>query len=55
MKRNPSSKRRRSSIKSVLRLPDLEHAKATVFHWRSPATLTWSLDRMCDRPGAACD
>ena len=30
MKQNPSSRRRRSSIKSVLRLPDLEHAKATV-------------------------
>jgi hypothetical protein len=32
MKRNPSSKRRRSSIKSVLRLPDLEHAKAAVLN-----------------------
>jgi hypothetical protein len=32
MKRNPSSKRRRSSTKSVLRLPDLEHAKAAVLH-----------------------
>jgi hypothetical protein len=32
MKRNPSSKRRRSSIKSVLRLPDLELAKAAVLN-----------------------
>src|SRR3981081_165210 len=32
MKRSPSSKRRRSSTKSVLRLPDLEHAKAAVFN-----------------------
>jgi hypothetical protein len=32
MKRNPSSKRRRSSTKSVLRLPDLEHAKAAVLN-----------------------
>ena len=28
MKRKPSSRRRRNSTKSVLRLPDLEHAKA---------------------------
>jgi|SRR5271165_1123406 len=34
MKRNPSSKRRRSSTKSVLRLPDLEHAKAAVLNSR---------------------
>jgi hypothetical protein len=32
MKRNPSSKRRRSSTESVLRLPDLEHAKAAVLN-----------------------
>jgi hypothetical protein len=32
MKRNPSSKRRRSSTKSALRLPDLEHAKAVVLN-----------------------
>ncbi|PYX50547.1 MAG: integrase [Acidobacteria bacterium] len=32
MKRNPSSKRIRSSTKSVLRLPDLEHAKAAVLN-----------------------
>jgi site-specific recombinase XerD len=32
MKRNPSSKRRRSSTKAVLRLPDLEHAKAAVLN-----------------------
>jgi len=32
MKRNPSPKSRRSSTKSVLRLPDLEHAKAAVLN-----------------------
>ena len=32
MKQKPSSKRRRSSTKSVLRLPDLEHAKAAVLN-----------------------
>jgi hypothetical protein len=32
MKRNPSSKRTRSSAKSVLRLPDMEHAKAAVLN-----------------------
>src|SRR5260370_33597825 len=32
MKQKPSSRRRRSSIKSVLRLPDLEHAKAAVLN-----------------------
>ena len=32
MRRNPSAKRRCSSTKSVLRLPDLEHAKAAVLN-----------------------
>jgi hypothetical protein len=32
MKQKPTSRRRRSSNKSVLRLPDLEHAKATVLN-----------------------
>src|SRR6266568_1517475 len=32
MKQKPSSKRRRRSTKSVLRLPDLEHAKAAVLN-----------------------
>jgi hypothetical protein len=31
MKQKPSSRRRRGSTQSVLRLPDLEHAKAAVF------------------------
>jgi hypothetical protein len=35
MKQEPSSRRRRSSTKSVLRLPDLEHAKAAVLNTRS--------------------
>ena len=32
MKQKPSSRRRRSSAKSVLRLPDLEHAKVAVLN-----------------------
>src|SRR5436305_3805006 len=32
MKQKPSSRRRRSSTKSILRLPDLEHAKAGVLN-----------------------
>jgi hypothetical protein len=32
MKQKPSSRRRRSSTKSVLRLPDLKHAKAAVLN-----------------------
>jgi len=32
MKQKPSSRRNRSSAKSVLRLPDLEHAKAAVLN-----------------------
>jgi hypothetical protein len=32
MKQKPSSRRRRSSTKSVLRLPDLEYAKAAVLN-----------------------
>jgi hypothetical protein len=32
MKQKPSSRRRRNSAKSVLRLPDLEHAKTAVLN-----------------------
>src|SRR5580693_4078217 len=32
MKQKPNSRRRRSSTKSILRLPDLEHAKAAVLN-----------------------
>jgi hypothetical protein len=32
MKQKPISKRRRNSTKSILRLPDLEHAKAAVLN-----------------------
>jgi hypothetical protein len=32
MKTKPSSRRKRSSNKSILRLPDLEHAKAAVLN-----------------------
>jgi hypothetical protein len=32
MKHKPSSRRRRSAAKSILRLPDLEHAKAAVLN-----------------------
>jgi len=41
MKRKPYSRRKRSTTKSVLRLPDLEHAKAAVLN-----SLT-SLDAHC--------
>jgi hypothetical protein len=32
MKRRPYSRRKRTTLKSVLRLPDLEHAKAAVLN-----------------------
>ena len=32
MKQKPNSRRRRNSTKSILRLPDLEHAKAAVLN-----------------------
>ena len=32
MKRKPYSRRKRTTTKSVLRLPDLEHAKAAVLN-----------------------
>ena len=32
MKQKPNSRRRRNSNKSILRLPDLEHAKAAVLN-----------------------
>ena len=32
MKRKPHSRRKRTTTKSVLRLPDLEHAKAAVLN-----------------------
>src|ERR1700678_4624430 len=32
MKQKPSSRRRRNNTKSILRLPDLEHAKAAVLN-----------------------
>jgi hypothetical protein len=32
MKQRPSSRRRRNSTKSILRLPDLEHAKAALLN-----------------------
>ena len=35
MKRKPHSRRKRTTTKSVLRLPDLEHAKATVLNSRT--------------------
>jgi hypothetical protein len=37
MKQKPSSKRRCNSTKSILRLPDLEHAKAAVLN-----SLNWT-------------
>jgi hypothetical protein len=32
MKKKPSSRRKRSSSRTILRLPDLEHAKAAVLN-----------------------
>ena len=32
MKRKPCSRRKRSNARSILRLPDLEHAKAAVLN-----------------------
>jgi hypothetical protein len=40
MKKKPSSRRKRSSTKAVLRLPDLEHARAVVLN--SPTRRTQS-------------
>jgi hypothetical protein len=61
MKRNPSSKRRRSSAKSVLRLPDLEHAKAVVLNSLNSAdarrgycdAIDEFVDRYCSEPRLA--
>jgi hypothetical protein len=45
----------------LLHVHDLDNVRGAVsgigggFHWRSPATVTWSLDRMCDQPSAVCD
>ena len=41
MKQKPSSRRRRSSNKSVLRLPDLEHAKGRGVEQPDYRTLPW--------------
>jgi len=61
MKRNPSSKRRRSSAKSVLRWPDLEHAKAVVLKSLNSAdarrgychAIDEFVDRYCSEPRLA--
>jgi hypothetical protein len=44
MEQGPSSRRRRASTKSVLRLPDLEHAKAAVL-WGGASGHTYTLTR----------
>jgi hypothetical protein len=51
MKQKPSSRRKRSSAKSVLRLPDLEHAKAAVLNSLNSTDAKRTLHRMCNRQG----
>ena len=41
MKRKPYSQRKRTTTKSVLRLPDLEHAKAAVLNGLTSIKLAW--------------
>jgi hypothetical protein len=48
MKQKPSSTRRRSSTKSVLRLPDLEHAKAAVLNSLNSADAKWGYSHASD-------
>jgi hypothetical protein len=48
MKQKPSSRRRRSSTKSVLRLPDLEHAKVAVLNSLNSADATRSYRHAID-------
>lgn len=52
MKQKPSSRRRRSSTKSVLRLPDLEHAKAAVLNSLNSA-IDEFVDWYCSEPRLA--
>ena len=49
MKQKPSSRTRRRSNKSVLRLPDLEHAKATVWDSLTSADAKVNYARACRR------
>jgi hypothetical protein len=63
MKQKPSSKRRRSNTKSVLRLPDLEHAKTAVLNSLNSAdakrgyrhTVDKFVDWYCSEPRLAFD
>jgi hypothetical protein len=48
MKQKPSSRRRRSSTKSVLRLPDWEHAKAAVLNSLNSADAKWGYRHAID-------
>src|SRR6204780_2418232 len=52
MKQKPSSRRKRSSAKSVLRLPDLEHAKAAVLNGLNSTDAkrgySHAIDEFCD-------
>jgi hypothetical protein len=61
MKTKPSSRRKRSSNKSILRLPDLEHAKAAVLNSLNSAdakrgyrhAIDESVDCYCSEPRLA--
>src|SRR5271167_3824293 len=63
MKQKQSSRRRRSSTKSVLRLPDLEHAKAAVLNSLNSAeakrgyrhAIDEFVDWYCSEPRLACN
>src|SRR5208283_2548845 len=63
MKQKPSSRRRRSSTKSILRLPDLEHAKAAVLNSLNsadakrgyPHAIEEFVDWYCSEPRLAFD
>jgi murein DD-endopeptidase MepM/ murein hydrolase activator NlpD len=56
MKQKPSPRRKRSSAKSVLRLPDLEHAKAAVLNSLNSTDAKrgyrHAIDEFVDRAGA---
>jgi hypothetical protein len=48
MKQKPASRRKRSSTRSVLRLPDLEHAKAAVLNSLNSTDAKWGYRHAID-------
>jgi hypothetical protein len=51
MKRKPHSRRKLATTKSVLRLPDLEHAKAAVLNSLTSLDAKRGYRHVIDRPG----